>query len=525
MKRKLFTLIWLFTFLAAAPRQEMQQGKVRVYFAEKDRHIAVIAVKAAAGQQERLTDRYGLSVRNMHIYIAENAQQYSQLSGTSSPVWSAGLASHDRMLVKSPSFSRQTLAEFRRTLRHETVHLAVSGLELPVWFNEGFAQYESEDFSLNHKVLLSRAVWQKGFIPFREIEHLTRMQKRDAELAYAQSLAAVSYLVGQYGPELLAKCLYFTKKYAHFSTGFRNAYLMPPEAFERQWREEAEKRYRFYIILDMRGAFWMLITLLFLLGYLLFRLRQHRLLKNGNKRRRKRAYGLTKRTERRNMNRNKVLTGFAQLLAAVTAFAALPAQVSNFAYPAYWGMAHSGGAVEAVGNAYWLNPALPAYDAPYSLHLHEAFLPGTGIYISEFSGHYRFADKHVLISGLNFENYGSFEAFDSEGIPEGEFTASQYQYFLGYAYRLSPHFRAGIQAVVQGNRIKASREYAGFLRYGFTYAFGERENMPAFSGVTDGLEHRWRASFSHELEYLPVRLNLDLRGYDGDGTPAAFPRS
>ncbi len=225
------------------------------------------------------------------------------------------------------------------------------------------------------------------------------------------------------------------------------------------------------------------------------------------------------------MNRNKVLTGFALLLTAVTAFAALPAQVSNFASPAYWGMAHSGGAVEAVGNAYWLNPALPAYDAPYSLHLHEAFLPGTGIYISEFSGHYRFADKHVLLSGLNFENYGSFEARDSEGIPEGEFTASQYQYFLGYAYRFSPHFRAGIQAVVQGNRIEASREHAGFLRYGFTYAFGERENMLAFSGVTDGLEHRWRASFSHELEYLPVRLNLDLRGYDGDGTPAAFPRS
>ncbi len=279
MKHKLFILSCLFALLSAEPRQEIRQGKVNVYFAEKDKHIASIAAKAVAEQQERLETRYGLSVRTMRIFIAKNKEQYSQLSGTSSPVWSAGLASHDRMLVKSPSFSRQTVAEFRRTLLHETVHLAVADLELPVWFNEGFAQYESENFSLNHKVIISRAVWQNALLPFGEIEHLSRMQKRDAELAYAQSLAAVSFLIEKYGIELLSKCLYFTKKYTHFQTGFRNAYLMPPEIFERQWRSNAEKRYRFYIILDMRGVFWMLITLLFLLAYLFSRLRRWRLLK------------------------------------------------------------------------------------------------------------------------------------------------------------------------------------------------------------------------------------------------------
>ncbi|MBN2780512.1 MAG: hypothetical protein JXR21_00945 [Candidatus Marinimicrobia bacterium] len=221
----------------------------------------------------------------------------------------------------------------------------------------------------------------------------------------------------------------------------------------------------------------------------------------------------------------KVRTGTALFLLAFLAaplFAQLPAQISNFASPAYWGMAHSGGAVAEVSTAYWLNPALSPYDRPYSLSLNEAFLPGTGITLTGLSGHYRIRGGHVLTTGLNFENYGSFEARDGDGIPEGEFTASQYQFFLGYAYRISERFAAGLQLVLQGDRIDESRENYTYLRYGFSYTFGARANMLAFSGVTNGLDSRWRASFSHRLEYLPLRLNIDFRWYGDDLDPASF---
>jgi len=214
--------------------------------------------------------------------------------------------------------------------------------------------------------------------------------------------------------------------------------------------------------------------------------------------------------------------GVLLLFLAVSLQAALPSQTGNFASPAYWAMAHSGGAVTENGNGYWLNPALPAYHAPYSIHLNEAFLPGTGIFISELSGHYTLKEDHLLHAGLNFENYGRFEARDPEGIYEGEFTAAQYQVFFGYSYRISPHFRAGLQTVFQGNRIESSRDGAFFLRYGLSYSFGKRDNMLAFAGITDGLTNRWRASFSHELEYLPLRLNIDLRWRGDDWDPAAL---
>lgn len=202
--------------------------------------------------------------------------------------------------------------------------------------------------------------------------------------------------------------------------------------------------------------------------------------------------------------------------------AALPLQTQNLASPAYWGLAHSGGALEEIRNAYWLNPALNSYEEKYIINLNEAFLPGSGIYISELSGHYRIPNAGLLQSGINYENYGNFESRDAEGIFLGNFTAAQYQYFLGYADEFGEHFSAGLQLVYFANRIDASRETYTFLRYGVRYRFGARDNMLAFSGMTDGMNKRWRASFSHELEYLPLRLNLDFRWYGDDGGIAQF---
>lgn len=242
----------------------------------------------------------------------------------------------------------------------------------------------------------------------------------------------------------------------------------------------------------------------------------------GNKLTNKTTHIYLKESRLRNKTRKSAAIIALLLVFSLPLTAALPTQMSNFASPAYWGMAHSGGAVAEVSNAYWINPALNPYNTPWSVNVNEAFLPGTGIFISELSGHYRFKEKHVVTTGLNFENYGTFDQRDIEGTLEGEFTAAQYQYFIGYGYRISDHFSAGAQFVVHGNRIDVSRESSTFLRYGLAYTFGKRDNVLAFSGATNGLDNAWRASFSHELEYLPLRLNIDFRWYGDDWFPSSL---
>lgn len=265
------------------PNKQLTLDKVHVFYAENDAKIAEISANIVSEQQLRLSDQYQLNIQPLYIYIADNSDTYKQYSGSSSPVWSAGLASDDRMLVKSPSFSRQTLRDFQQTLLHETVHLAVEGIPLPVWFNEGFAQYEAGQFTLHKRVLVSRAFWRRDLMPIYKIEGLMQMSQAKAEIAYAQSVAMFDYLIEYFGVGLVSKCLIYTKKYQDFEKGFKNAFLMDTQTFEKHWREKTKSQYRFYILLDQSNFFWVITPILLILGFILTKTRRRKRLKEWEK--------------------------------------------------------------------------------------------------------------------------------------------------------------------------------------------------------------------------------------------------
>lgn len=277
--KRIFILLLIFSFLFAVPTQQLTLSNVHVYYAENDKEIAEISANIVNEQQKRLSEQYQLDVKPLHIYIADNSDTYRQYSGSSSPVWSVGLASDDHMLVKSPSFSRQTLREYQQTLLHETVHLAVDGIPLPVWFNEGFAQYEAGQFTLQKHALVSRAVWGNDLLSVQKIESLMQMTQDKAESAYAQSAAMFDYLIEYFGVGLVGKCLAYAREYQDFDIGFRNAFLMNPAKFEQNWRMAGRKQYWVYILIDQNNFFWLLIPILLISGFFLTRIRRNKLLK------------------------------------------------------------------------------------------------------------------------------------------------------------------------------------------------------------------------------------------------------
>ncbi len=276
--KHLYIILALFTLLFAIPDKQLNLDDIHIYFAEKDTRIAQAALELVYQQHERLVKQYDLEVNPLHIYIADDKDIYRKYSGSNSPVWSAGLASDDKMLVKSPSFSRQSLADFQKTLLHETVHLAVNGIPLPVWFNEGLAQYEAGQFGIQQRVLVSRAFWRGDLMRAHEIEYLNMMDHNKAEIVYAQSAAMVDHLIEHFGIKLVSKCLYFTRETQSFEKGFTSAFLMSPAHFEKLFKEQAKSRYRFYILLDQRNL-WVLAPFILILGFILTKIRRRKLLR------------------------------------------------------------------------------------------------------------------------------------------------------------------------------------------------------------------------------------------------------
>ncbi len=280
MKIKIFSLFILsLTLLFAIPDKQLKMDGVTVYFADRDEKIAGISLKIVHTQRERLTAQYGLNIKPIHIHIADKQKTYTQYSGSNSPAWSTGLAGHDKMLVKSPSFSRQTLKAYQETLLHETVHLALDGIPLPVWFNEGIAQYEADQFSLQKHIIVSRQFWQQNLMSFQKIEHLMEMPQATAEIAYAQSVAMVDFLIDYFGVGLVGKCLLYAKTYQNFEKGFQSAFLISTQNFKSLWQEEVKNQYRLYIFLDQNNIIWIFAPIILISGFFLTRVRRRKLLR------------------------------------------------------------------------------------------------------------------------------------------------------------------------------------------------------------------------------------------------------
>ena len=90
-----------------------------------------------------------------------------------------------------------------RVLRHELtqsfVH-SIGGPQCPVWLQEGLAQLMEPRSSSMYANELGPLFLERKAIPFSVLEHpFTRFSALQAQVAYAESLAAVEYLRGRYG--------------------------------------------------------------------------------------------------------------------------------------------------------------------------------------------------------------------------------------------------------------------------------------------------------------------------------------
>ena len=120
---------------------------------------------------------------------------------TQAPNWVGAL--YDGKLRIPINGLTSVTSELARVLKHELVHAFVakiSGGRCPPWLNEGIAQY-LEPRTLNgqgHQLALLFKSQQQ--IPLNVLEgSFMRFSGSTASLAYAESLAAVSYIVDSYG--------------------------------------------------------------------------------------------------------------------------------------------------------------------------------------------------------------------------------------------------------------------------------------------------------------------------------------
>ena len=231
---------------------------------------------------EGLPDLAGLPPalpRGVTLLVASDEARFQTLIGAAVPEWGAAVAipALDRIVVPASGPRRSRGWDEARVLQHEWAHLALgqylSGLRIPRWFNEGYAEWASGGWNPTQGWRL-RVAMALGQAP--PLDSLTLDWPRDrssAELAYLLSATAVEYLVSESGERGLRIFLESWRQEGSFSRALQRIYGVTPGQFEEDWKKYVRRRYGWLFVLSHSSVFWLTLALALLV---LFRIRKGR---------------------------------------------------------------------------------------------------------------------------------------------------------------------------------------------------------------------------------------------------------
>lgn len=181
------------------------------------------------------------------IYLYKNKRDY--IESTHAPGRSSGIARYN-----PPRFATyEGVRNFKDTIfPHELTHLLLfilmEGRPIPLWFNEGLAQYEEADFGRTKNPYLKRIIKSGRYIKLGELfdMQIYPEDKQKIDFFYLESASMVEFLEKEVSGEAFDLFLLKIKQGLDTKAAIREAYgdkFSDIETLEERWIEFIEKCY------------------------------------------------------------------------------------------------------------------------------------------------------------------------------------------------------------------------------------------------------------------------------------------
>ena len=216
-----------------------------IYFYPEMRELADIGAAWAEETYRYLEDKFDHSINNRVPLIFYSNHSHFQQTNTIPYILPEGVGGFFEFIkgrVVVPA--NGSIPDFKRVIRHELVHVFTHSKQyrvlkdhrkthfpaLPLWFNEGLAEYWSQGWGDEAEMFIKDAVLNGYLVPLEQM-----YQIYGSFLMYKEGQAILKYIAEKYGEQKIIQLIENTWKEDNFSNVLKLTIGLNYEEFDKEW--------------------------------------------------------------------------------------------------------------------------------------------------------------------------------------------------------------------------------------------------------------------------------------------------
>jgi hypothetical protein len=288
MKLTIALLTFIFALGARAETWSSIESEHFVVMFTESKGAAQDIQKIAEDFYPKVTSDLGYLVkRKIYIWFCESQKEFARAVNAPIQDWAAGAAYplRARIVVRDPASGIGKKINLQNLVKHEITHV-VFGLYagrslryVPMWFNEGLAMYEAEQWSYGQYWTMLTGALSNSLIPLDElVEDFPRSESR-AYMAYAQSCSIVTFIVEKYGSDSIRQCVSLIAEGRSMDEALAGAIGIDSYWLEKKWLKYIKSRYKWISFISSWVVLWGIVILIGLIAYWRRKIKNRRIIK------------------------------------------------------------------------------------------------------------------------------------------------------------------------------------------------------------------------------------------------------
>ena len=281
-------LIFTLTVSSFSANVEVKYRQFIISYSSEDEIYVKQLLTVLDKQIDYFDQFYEIELEGVYtIEIPASKSEFFTTTGSKIPEWSNALylPSQRKMILKKPEWYSSDNS-FEQVISHELSHLyfhqKFKGENIPLWFNEGLAEYLSKEvIGISEGVAISNAIFTKKIIPIMNVDSLLLFNSGRARLAYLESLTAIHFIESIMNKKGIGWHEFF---YHIERDGFESALKIYTTYdlvdFEIYWYRWLSDKYKWFIVLNWENLIWIFITVVLLGALYAVRFRNKKILQN-----------------------------------------------------------------------------------------------------------------------------------------------------------------------------------------------------------------------------------------------------